>query len=432
MPHRLLTITVVFCVMVSSAVADSGAACPDRCSCTLLDSYVNISSLKCSYLGLSDIPAMLHTTALHTLDLSYNRIRILRNDSFSSYLRVSTLTLSYNEIEEIEINTFAGLGMMRDIDLGYNNLKSFNPEIFSANPLLERVSLQGNTIAYLPPDSPILISASISFLDISRCSLTTVHPVTFSRLPSLYSLDLSSNLLQTTSVTAFEKLPKLRILKLNNNRWTCNCNILELMQWLTVRQQAPAHRPVKCLQGQTYRKFWTMAGGTQPCSVSTTTEKLVGPEGEFTTDMTRDLPAVSVGINQSVKPIQHKILQWATDRAVTSEDGLRIAAETGGGLNSLPPWNDNTLLVFVILPITLGCAVFVSLVAVYYFTKRYKFLSSKYDIQEKDNHNAAFFSHVSLLNPQLTADHTKQHAGYVNRSSYGVGVTEYHVYERID
>jgi hypothetical protein len=421
-------------MMVSLAIAENGAACPTRCSCTVLDNYFNSSSVKCSYLDLSDIPAMLDVTKLNMLDLSFNRISILRNASFSNFSGLSTLTLSYNEIEEIEINTFTGLRMMRDLDLKYNNLKSFNPEIFSANPKLEKVSLQGNPIAFLSSDSPIITSASVSILDLSHCSLTAVHPVTFSGLPSLYSLDLSSNLLQTISVTAFEKLPKLMVLKLNNNRWTCNCSILELMQWLTVRrEQSPAHRPVKCLEGQTYRKFWTRAGGSQSCSVSTTTEALIGREGEFTTDVTVDLPTVSVGIPQSLNPIPRKTSHRDEQMVITSEARLRTTPESEtGSLDSVLSWNNNTMLVFVILPITLGIAVFVSLIAVNYIMKRGKDHRTQHHIQGKDNHNADLFSQVPLVNPQLTADHSKQHAGCVIRSSCGVGGAEYHVYERLD
>ena len=382
---RLLTITLVLFMTVHSAVGESGPVSPTGCIYTLVDHYVNRSSVKCSYLGLSDIPAVLQVTTLHTLDLSYNTISILRNASFSNYTRMSTLALSYNKIKEIEINAFAGLRAMRHLDLNYNKLESFNPEIFSANPVLERVSLQGNPIAFLPADSPILISASISFLDLSDCSLTSVHPITFSDLPSLYSLDLSSNLLQTISVTAFEELPKLMILKLNNNRWNCNCNILELMQWLTVRrQQAPAHKPAKCLEGKTYRKFWTVAGGSQPCSLSTTTEKLVGRENEFTVDVTVELSTVSVGISQSPKIIPHNISQRAVEIAVTSETEISTAPESErGGWPSLLSWNVNTLTIFVILPITLSVALFVSLIAVNYVLNRCKEHRTPHDIQKK-------------------------------------------------
>ena len=430
----LLTITTVNFMTVSSAVADGGAACPDRCSCSVLRSYVGSSSVTCSYIGLSDIPEMLHATTVHTLDLSNNDIRILRNTSFSNYSRLSSLSLSNNEVDEIQLDAFAGLLMLRILDLRYNKLETFNPEIVSANPVLENVSLQGNPIAFLTADSPILISASVSFLDLSDCSLTAVHPITFSRLPSLYSLDLSSNLLQTISVNTFKKLPKLSILKLNNNRWTCNCNILELMQWLNVtRPQAQAHKPVKCLESQKYQKLWTMAGGSQPCRLTATTEAPVELEGELTTGMTVDLPRVSVGIPQVLKPIRLKSSQRAEETAVTGDTEIRTEPESEReGSVGMLPWNNTTLMVFVILPIALGCAVFLAMGAIKYFTTRCKFLSSQCEIQGKSSHNAGLFFHVPLLNPQLIADQTKQHAGYENRGSYCVVGTEHHVYERID
>jgi hypothetical protein len=149
--------------------------------------------------------------------------------------------------------------------------------------------------------------------------------------------------------------------------------------------------------------------------------------------MNVDLPTVSVGITQSLKPIPHKTSQRAEERAVTAEAEHRPAPESETeGWASLFPWNFNTLTVFVIMPITLGVAVFVSLIAVNYIVKRGKGRRTQHNIQEKHNHLAAFFSKVPLLKTQLTADITKQHAGHEDRSSYGVVGTEYHVYERID
>jgi hypothetical protein len=380
---------------------------------------------------LSDIPAILNLATVHTLDLSENEISILRNTSFSNYSRLSTLILSSNEVEEIEINAFAGLRMMRYIDLQYNNLKSFNPEIFSSNPVLEIVSLKENALAYLSSEFPILISDSISSLDLSSCSLTTIHAVTFSRLPKLYSLDLSSNLLQTISVSIFEKLPDLGILKMNNNRWTCNCDVVEVMQWATARRdQDPAHKPVMCLENQKYRILWTAAGGSKPCSKSKTTEALLTREREFTTDMTVDLPTVSVGIPLSLKTLPHTTSRFVVTTG-TSEAELRAAPESEArGWASLSSWNMNTLMVFGILPITLGAAVFVALIAMNYTTRR--LCRPQKEIQGKDNHLSNFFSDVPLLEPQLTADHRKQHRVYVSRSSDGVRYADYHVYEEIE
>jgi Leucine-rich repeat (LRR) protein len=389
-----------------SIVADDGSVgCPAGCSCSTVDGFVNSHAVKCSYLGLSDIPAMLNSITVHTLDLSNNEVSILKNDSFSSYSSLFTLILSYIQVEEIEINAFAGLQMMRDVDLSYNKLRSFNPKIFSSNPVLETLSLRGNNLVYLSSELPILISTSISSLDLSSCSLTTIHSITFSSLPSLYDLDLSSNNLQTISLLTLEKLPGLRILELSNNPWICNCDIVEVMQWAESRRaQQRAHKPVKCLEGQQYRTLWTMAGGNRSCSEYKTTERVVTHDREFTTDL-----------------------------AVTSkaEHGAAAEKETVGW-NILLYWNVTTMTVFVILPITLGVAVFVSLIAVNYIVKRSKDHRTKHDKQEKYNPVRAFFSKVPLLKNQLTADITKQHFGHENRGRCAVGGTEYHVYERID
>jgi hypothetical protein len=257
------------------------------------------------------------------------------------------------------------------------------------------------------------------------------------------------------------------VLKLNNNRWTCSCDITEVMQWLTETiPQAPAHRPVECLEGQSYRKLWSAAGGSQSCSVTTTTGALVGREREFTADMSVGLPTVSVP--QSVQAVTHKTTQRIVESKVTTAGGtkpysvstitealvgrereftidmsvdlptksvsvpqsVRAESETGGWA-SLLSWNVNTLCVLVILPITLGVAVFLSLIATNYITKKCSLRPSKHEIQRKDRHLAGFFSHAPLLNPQLTTDNTK-HPGYVNRSSDSFSSTEYHVYERIE
>ena len=416
---------------IPCTVGDGDAGCPAGCSCSTVDGYVNSRAVKCSYLGLSNIPAISNLSTLHTLDLSNNEISILKNAKFANYSRLSTLILSYNKVEVIEIKAFAGLQMMRVINLSYNKLKSFNPEIFSSNPVLDKVYMRGNSLVNLSSDSPILISTSISSLDLSSCSLTAIHPVTFSRLPSLYDLDLSSNSLQTISLGTLENVPDLRLLDLNNNRWTCNCDIVEVMQWADSRRgQQPAHKPVKCLEGQQYRTLWTMAGGNRSCSESKTTEPVVARDREFTTDMAVDLPILSVGISPPLNTSPVTTLQRVTENAVTSEAELRLAPgrETGDWANLLS-WNVNTLTVFVILSITLGVAVFVSLIAVNYITERCRTLRPQREIS-----NVAATSDlvVSLLKTQLTADITKQHAVYENRSSYGVGGTECHLCERID
>jgi len=321
---------------------------------------VDVREVKCLYLGLSDIPAMLNSSTVHTLDLSNNEISILKDASFSSYSRLSSLILSYNKVGEIEINAFAGLQMMGDIDLSYNKLQSFNPNIFSSSPELEHVTLRRNNLVNLSSDCPILISASISSLDLSFCSLTTINPITFSRLPSLHSLYLSSNKLQIISVRIFEKLPDLSKLELSNNPWTCDCSVKEVMQWLTaINQQLSAHIPVKCVEGQS-RTSLTVADGSKPCCESKTTEPLVTRGLEFATDMAVDLPPFSVGVSLSPETSPHT--SRVVEIAVTSEAefGATLECEKGGWA-SLLSWQGITVMVVFIIHVIFAWSVIVAI-----------------------------------------------------------------------
>jgi hypothetical protein len=95
-------------------------------------------------------------------------------------------------------------------------------------------------------------------------------------------------------------------------------------------------------------------------------------------------------------------------------------------------WIVNTLVVALILPITLGVAVFVSLIAVNYVTMRCRFNRPQHNIQREASHVSAC-SHVAvpLLNTQLMTDFTMQSPGCGDRRSVGVRQSEYHEYEEI-
>jgi hypothetical protein len=145
--------------------------------------------------------------------------------------------------------------------------------------------------------------------------------------------------------------------------------------------------------------------------------------------MAVDLPIIFATLKSS----PGSILQRDVENAEGSEAELRPAPESETrNWASLLSWNVNTVTVSIILSITLSVAVFVSLRDENYILKRGKDHRTQHDKQKSYKHFPAFISNVLLLNTQLTADITKQHAGCENRSFYSVGSTEYHVYERID
>jgi len=160
---------------------------------------------------------------------------------------------------------------------------------------------------------------------------------------------------------------------------------------------------------------------------------VAAPESVFTTDMAVDFPIMSVGIAATLKTSPGTTLQRVIENSVTSEAKLRPAPESETrGCASLLSWNVNSLMVFLILPITLGVAVFVSLIAVNYTKKRCKVHRTQHDNQGTENHVTALPSDVPLLRTQLTTELMTSQAGYENRNSDGYRGAEYHVYEQID
>jgi hypothetical protein len=374
---------------------------------------------------LSDIP-LSFTSSVQTFDLSHNVIRTLKNDSFPKYFRLSAVILSYNKLEDIQLNAFAGLQMIRNIDLSYNNLKSIHPDIFSSNPKLEFLSLNSNPLENLLSQTPILVSNTLASLDLSSCSLTTIDPVTFSRLPSLYSLDLSSNRLSNVSVTSLENLTELRILELANNRWTCNCSVVELMQWASKRRgDLPAHKPIKCLKGGKYVTLWTAAGRDESCNKTVTPAPLV--QREATNDAATTLKALP--FKPKIASFSYSSPDLAIRTAVTGWDEPTVTPETKtGDRDGLFSWDlYTTIHVFLILPCTLGASIFITLMAVNFFTNRWLVHRPLYVMQSKGNRLSASLS----LDTQLAANITRKHSAYTNVNTQSFPYDTTHVYEEI-
>jgi hypothetical protein len=123
-----------------------------------------------------------------------------------------------------------------------------------------------------------------------------------------------------------------------------------------------------------------MPGGNRSCSESKTTEPVVARDREFTTDMAVDLLTMLVTLRDSPDTTSQRVI----DNEVKNDgDTVTVPKSETGGWASLLLWNVNTLIVFVILPITLGGVVFVSLIAVNCITKRCRSHRQQQNIQEE-------------------------------------------------
>jgi hypothetical protein len=413
----------------------------------------------------------------------------LKENALFSYESVSNLYLQHCKIVNINEKAFQRLENLTEIDLSSNRLNSVSPNLFNNNQKLDKLILRNNNLGTLQWNTPILNGpSSLSFLDLQSCQLSNISSITFSQLLNLTFLDISRNslvLLHNDSLSSHENLKDVN---LENNPWQCGAVFEGLLCWMHSKLALSHNRTVQCQYKNEMWDIWTLENRSSLCRPITTpltdefltvvtpdlttvsvgvslppktsphtsrvVETAVTSEAElrpasesqtggwasllswnrkFTTDMTVNLLITSKGTAPHVKASPDTTLQKVIENSVTLDAEVRSQPEREtGGWASLLTWNVTTLAVFVILPITLGAAVFVSLTAVNYIAKRYSLHHPQHHMQGEDNHLAACLDcTVPFLNPQLQVDLTNQPLEYLNRSSESVRHSEYHVYEEI-
>jgi len=400
--------------------------CAESCSCT--PEYTDWGSavnVQCGDRNLRSIPVTKLDKPVSLLNASFNILMTLKEDALFSYESVSNLYLQHCKIVNINVKAFQRLENLTEIDLSSNRLTSVSPNLFNNNQKLGKLILRNNNLGSLQWNTPILNGpSSLSFLDLQACQLSNISSITFSFLLNLTFLDISRNnlvLLNNDSLSSHEKLMDVN---LENNPWQCGIVFEGLLCWMHSKLALSRNRTVQCQYRYERWDIWTLENRSSLCRPITTPLT-----GEFSSVITPDLTTVSVGVPLSPHTSPHT--PRVVETTLTSEAELRTTPkkETGGG-DSLLSWY--TLIFFVILSITLGAAVFVSLIAVNYITKRFSVHRPQHYVQGEDNHLAACLdSAVPFLSPQLQVNLTNQPLGHVNRSSENTLNNEYHVYEEI-
>jgi len=335
--HFLISLLFIYQILAHSASSETvHESCPSRCTCENPDEFIGLS-VACNNLELTDIPVTPSAPSVQSLDLSRNSLTHTREFAFKDYSSVHTLSLSDNQINDVDSRAFYGLRKLRNIDLSNNNLQFINGSMFSDNPVLQTVSFKKNPLVYVPDSAPILASHSVTSLDLSFCSLTSLNSHSLSQLPSLQILDLSSNNLQELHQDILNPLTGLIVVNFSSNRWKCDCDIVEVLNWLSERRKSRElegeHRPVKCFDAGVYKTIWMAADKNKFCNKQTQVLSETIPQTELST-----------------------ILEGTEENEATPT--------TGNILGDLFSWNANTILVFVILPLLLGVVTFVTLIAV--------------------------------------------------------------------
>ncbi|CAL1528450.1 unnamed protein product [Lymnaea stagnalis] len=197
--------------------------------CTYGDTH---TFANCSNLMLEHVPWSLHKS-IQSLDLSGNHFPTLKNISFISYGYISYLCLRNNSIKTVQANAFDSLDYLNNLDLSNNLLQHIPSSALNvvAKSLLQLI-LSGNRIQVLTKDVFAKLS-KLQLLDLNGNSISRIDYGAMAGLGSLQMFKLRYNQLSSLPSDAFNASKQsLKQVHLYDNRWTCDCNMRWLRQWM--------------------------------------------------------------------------------------------------------------------------------------------------------------------------------------------------------
>ncbi|XP_017099478.2 uncharacterized protein [Drosophila bipectinata] len=228
----LLYVGLILCVVlqVCRSKTQSLTLCPKVCHC---DFHLQRNRAICSAKRLIS-PNIEMPKSVELLDLSYNDITSIEDDSFQSNIHLLNLTLAHNSIHTLYADAFSELRRLRHLDLSYNRLEQVDEHLLESNTQLVQLNLEGNKLASLG-SGPLLRSPSLRSLNLRNSQVSQLGNELLSALPQLRQLDLAQNMLLTLSATDFHAPRYLASLNVEENPLNCDRALIKVAASLRQR-----------------------------------------------------------------------------------------------------------------------------------------------------------------------------------------------------
>ena len=167
---------------------------------------------------------------LTKIDLSYNQISIIPNETFKSNKLLTILILSHNNIRVLE-SCLKPLSLLKVLDLSFNKIKHISKTTLKSNTQLDVLYLNSNRLIGLKSKSFKNLT-SLRYLNLSRNRLDNLK-LSLKPLIKLQHLDISLNEIITIQNPFFATNNSLKTLQLHSNPLTViNRKFLKKMQYL--------------------------------------------------------------------------------------------------------------------------------------------------------------------------------------------------------
>uniref|UniRef100_A0A8C6T284 Negative regulator of reactive oxygen species n=1 Tax=Neogobius melanostomus TaxID=47308 RepID=A0A8C6T284_9GOBI len=180
------------------------------------------NSAECNHRQLSSVPVDLPRT-IEELQLNYNHITTLTDDSLIAYPSLKTLSVACNDLEKIEPTAFQQSHLLASLNLANNNLHVGYQESSTALKTLQSLKALDLSENKLDEEmAAILLQnlTSVEYLNLSGNLMQRLDDNILSHLYQLKELDLQRNVLFEID-NAFHSNPKLQRLNLAFNYLPC-------------------------------------------------------------------------------------------------------------------------------------------------------------------------------------------------------------------
>jgi hypothetical protein len=227
--------------------------------------------------------------------------------SFRGYRSIRILKLSDNEINKIDENSLQELVHLKHLYLSANNIIRLPSTLFSSNGNLKKLYLKGNPLL-ISDITPIVVSDSITYLDIAYCNITVLPAEMFAAVPNLVELRLDGNLLTNITTEAFEPLRNLKEIYMESETSMCvSSSFNEFLNYLEKRG-IKYYGPSVCSE-EWLRAVHSTANLTAPLSTSAVAN-------QTHTELTSVLPRTTTNILETSVPILNRTSPTATVMSV--------------------------------------------------------------------------------------------------------------------
>ncbi|XP_063824569.1 leucine-rich repeats and immunoglobulin-like domains protein sma-10 [Ostrinia nubilalis] len=166
---------------------------PSTCNVSTVDfdlSAMDTHSLIIRNSNIVKINLNIKTQNVQEIDLSANKLQIIKKGIFNKFINLRKLDLSKNRIISVIEESFSGLNKLESLDLSENNL-TLLANVFTPLKNLQHLNLSRNNIEFIHEN--YFNNWLLQHLDVSHNNLRKLAPGALQLLPNLARLLLTDN-----------------------------------------------------------------------------------------------------------------------------------------------------------------------------------------------------------------------------------------------